>query len=98
MQALKNNKLIQGGVAVAVLALLYWWYSLSGSGAPLVVATPAPSPVSQEILLTLGSLHTITLDPALFADPLFASLVDSSTVLPPQTSGRRNPFAPIGSQ
>lgn len=54
------------------------------------------SPVSQEILATLGNLRTIKLDNSIFSDPLFISLSDFGVNIPPAAAGRRNPFAPVG--
>ncbi|KKW35644.1 hypothetical protein A2852_02005 [Candidatus Adlerbacteria bacterium RIFCSPHIGHO2_01_FULL_54_23] len=95
LSALKNSKIIQWGVIAAVIALGYFWYASSDAG-PLLSIPQAPSPASQEILLTLGNLRQIVLDPSLFEDPIFTSLVDSSTSIPQESVGRRNPFAPIG--
>lgn len=98
LDSLKNSKLVQWGVIAIVIALGYWWYVSSGSSGPLLSTPASPSPASQEILLTLGNLRQITLDPALFEEALFVSLVDSSTAIPQEGVGRRNPFAPIGSR
>lgn len=91
-----KNKWLMGGVAGAlVLALGYYLWSTAGSSA-LLTTTEGTSPLSQEILTTLGQLHTIKLDSAVFRDPVFVSLSDFSATIPPQTAGRRNPFAPVG--
>ena len=98
MDILKNKKLM-GGLAVAVVAALgYYWWS-TGSSTPLLLSSgDGTSPLSQEILATLGQLGSIKLDPAIFTDPVFASLTDFGVTLPPQQAGRRNPFAPVGTQ
>ncbi|MBP6912227.1 MAG: hypothetical protein KBB88_03460 [Candidatus Pacebacteria bacterium] len=54
------------------------------------------SVVADEFLNTLINLHTITLDDAIFSDARFASLVDYTVQLTPQTVGRSNPFTPVG--
>ena len=94
--ALKNSKVITGlVVVVAAGAILYYW---SGSSPTPTVTSAADTQVgSQELLLTLGSLNTIRLDPALFSNPGFTALSDFGVVIPPQPAGRRNPFAPVGS-
>ncbi len=91
-----KNKFVVGGIAgVLVLTLIYYvWTSAENSA--LLTTTDGTSPLSQEILLTLGQLHTIRLDPAVFTDPVFASLSDFGVTIPPQSAGRRNPFAPVG--
>jgi hypothetical protein len=93
---LKNTKLL-GGLAVLVLAggLLYYYYG-STDEVPAVSSESDASVASQELLLTLGGLNTIELNPALFSDPSFTALSDFGVVIPAQPTGRRNPFAPLG--
>lgn len=92
-----KNKRVLGGVAlVAVLFLGYYLWSGAGSDTPLLSDSQGASPLSQELLATLSKLHTIKLDPAVFSDPVFVSLTDFGVTIPPEASGRRNPFAPIG--
>ena len=94
---LKNKQVVGGLIVVLVLALGYYIWT-SQSSTPLLTDSSAQvSPGSQEILQTLGQLHTIKLDPALFTDPVFVSLSDFGVTIPPQNAGRRNPFAPVGS-
>ena len=98
MDIFKNKKLM-GGLAVAVVAALgYYWWSSSATTPLLSSSGDGTSPLSQEILATLGQLGSIKLDPAIFTDPVFASLTDFGVTLPPQQAGRRNPFAPVGTQ
>ena len=84
------------GVVAAVVLGLGWWVWTSSVSSELLTSSEGPSVASQEILATLSKLHTIKLDPALFADPLCVSLSDYGVTIPPQNAGRRNPFAPIG--
>ena len=95
MLALIKKNLIMIVVVVAALAALYYFYSSGGQDALLTTEEP-DSPVSQEILATLGNLRTIKLDSSVFQDPLFLSLSDFGVTIPPATAGRRNPFAPVG--
>jgi hypothetical protein len=61
--------------------------------------TPAADPaIGQDFLGLLLNVKNIKLDGAIFANPAFKSLQDSSIVLIPDgNEGRLNPFAPIGS-
>lgn len=92
---LKNTKLVGGIVALILLALVGYWY-LGSSSAPQASVTQVSSPASQDLLLMLSNLHSLTLNPALFSDPLFTSLSDFGVTIPAQPTGRRNPFAPPG--
>ena len=95
MDILKNKFVVGGVGAVLVLTLAYYLWTSAENGA-LLTTNDGTSPLSQEILITLGQLHTIRLDPAIFTDPVFASLTDFGVTIPPQNAGRRNPFAPVG--
>jgi hypothetical protein len=96
MLALLKKNMVVVGIIIAALAVLYYFYSSSGGGATLTSSAQDESPVSQEILATLGNLRTIKLDNSLFQDTLFLSLSDFGVTIPPAAAGRRNPFAPVG--
>jgi hypothetical protein len=50
-----------------------------------------------QVITILRNLSVIKLDDAVFRNPAFALLTDISISLPPTTDqGRRNPFAPVG--
>lgn len=96
MQLLKNTKMIGGlVVVVGLLAVAYFYWGGGGSATPATVVQDS-SPASQALLSTLSSLHAIKLDPSIFSDPLFTSLTDFGVTIPPQATGRPNPFAPAG--
>ena len=78
------------------LAAIYVYSAyFSGDTEPLL-SEGSGSPASEELLLTLGSLTSLKLNPAVFSDPVFQSLTDFGVTIPPQPFGRRNPFAPPG--
>lgn len=93
---IKKNIVLIGVVAVAAGLLYYFFFMSSGDTALLTSSEDSDSPVSQEILATLGNLRTIKLDNSIFSDPLFISLSDFGVSIPPAAAGRRNPFAPVG--
>ncbi len=95
MNFLKNTY-VQGGLALLAVAWLVYYLFTSAGSAPALTAEGGTSPLSQELLLSLGKLNTITLDPAIFSDPVFISLTHFGVTIPPETAGRRNPFAPVG--
>ncbi|MES2203075.1 MAG: hypothetical protein V4474_02005 [Patescibacteria group bacterium] len=95
---LHNTKLIGALVVILVLCgVAYFYWGSSAPASPVAVAPTEPV-ASQELLTTLGSLRSIQLDPSIFSDPLFVSLSDFGVTIPPEPSGRRNPFAPVGAQ
>jgi hypothetical protein len=93
MDFLKKNMTSIGGVVILILAVYVYFTYFGTSSAPL---TASDNAVSGNLLATLGSLHTIKLDNSIFTNPVFVSLSDFGTTIPPQSSGRGNPFAPIG--
>lgn len=96
MLALIKKNIVIIGIVLAAAAVLYYFYSSGGSSALLTSSAEQESPVSQEVLETLGNLRSIKLDNSIFSDPLFISLSDFGVNIPPAAAGRRNPFAPVG--
>lgn len=84
-------------IGLIVLGGLVWAYFTYFSGSTSEPLTTQDANISGNLLITLGSLHTIRLDNSIFTDPVFLSLSDFGTTIPPQASGRGNPFAPLGS-
>ena len=93
---IKNKWFTEVVVVVVILGIGYYVWSSQGSGPLLTDGSTSVSPQSQEILTTLGQLHTIKLDQTIFTNSVFVSLSDFGVSIPPQTAGRRNPFAPVG--
>lgn len=63
-----------------------------------VSSSTAASP-DQDFLPLLFNVKNIKLDDAIFSDPAFMTLTDSSIILiPEENEGRLNPFAPLGSE
>lgn len=92
----KNKMAIGGGVALLLLIYVYLTYFSGGSSSASLTASDSASPLSADILVTLQSIHSITLDNSIFTDPAFISLSDFGVIIPPENIGRRNPFAPLG--
>jgi hypothetical protein len=97
---LRNKIGLGAGVALILAAGAYFVLSKGGDEALLqsTGSEEITSPVSRELLVILSDLRTVTLDESLFGDEGFRSLVDFGIEIPLQPVGRRNPFAPIGSQ
>lgn len=97
MDFLKKNKTaIGGGIAILLLIYIYLAYFSGGSSSASLTASDSGSPLSTDILVTLQSIHSITLDNTIFTDPVFVSLSDFGVTIPPENVGRRNPFLPVG--
>lgn len=94
MMALLKKNLVPIVIVAAAAGVLYYFFV--GGGETPLLSTDEEAPVSQELVVTLGSLRTIKLDDTVFRDPLFLSLSDFGVTIPPAAAGRRNPFAPVG--
>ena len=107
MPSVLHNKRVLGLIAAFALAafsLLVFGGSSTPHASPaapylsVAPAAPAEAAAGQDLLAALALLRTIRLDTSLFADPLFKSLSDWGKKIPPQPTGRRNPFAPLGAK
>ena len=98
--------------AIALALILVYVFFIKGNGEegnltssadPLgsSASTSAPdqnSSISREFFNVFLNVKRIKLDDAIFSEPSFLSLRDSSIeLIPDGTEGRPNPFAPIGS-
>src|ERR1019366_5287181 len=104
-----RNIIIFAAIAVVFILLYVFFIKPAPQQADLVSSTlpsvgttsgsvPAPgsgnSLNTQDFLTLLLNVNNIKLDDAIFSDPAFAGLHDSSIVLTPDgTQGRPNPFA-----
>lgn len=97
MNFLRNNRTVIGAAVLGVLLIAgYFLFGGSSGGSSLLSSSPAPSNESQQLLATLGDLHSVSLDNTIFKNQIFMSLMDFGTVIPTQPVGRHNPFAAAG--
>ena len=69
----------------------------TGSSASIPTDATSTGSAGDQVVAILRNLSSIQLSDAVFQNPAFAMLTDLSTALPPATNpGRRNPFAPVG--
>lgn len=95
MDFLKQNMVpIVAGILLLGGIYVYMAYFSNTSSATLT-ASDSSAALSQNLLVTLQNLHTIKLDDSIFSEPAFQSLTDFGVVIPQQTPGRSNPFAPL---
>ena len=74
---------------------------VSSTGLSAIPASPTEGNESpdKDFLPLLLSVKNIRLNDAIFSDPSFTALTDSSIeLLPEGNEGRPNPFAPLGSE
>ena len=70
----------------------------TNTGQTAGLGTPSGSSTGSQVVEILRNLTVIKLDDSVFRNPAFNQLSDMTIALPPITNqGRRNPFAPAGS-
>ena len=96
---MKVNPIIALVVVVALAGGAFWYYSSNGtSQTPLSVSGATTQSGAQTRFETLlGKLKPISFDTSIFSNPNFQILVDISTPVQPETTGRPDPFAPFTS-
>lgn len=90
----------------ALLGLGFFGYRLlrGGGAAPkgslstLSGAAGSQAIAGRAFLKTLGSIENLQLDTSIFQEPAYTNLVSFGIELQQQPKGRRNPFAPIGTE
>ena len=92
----QNRNIITGIVILAVLVGGYFLYNNFTNAPPPLIISDSSQQAGQDILNLLASFQTISIDPAVFGSPLFQNLKDYTIILPQESQGRLNPFAPIG--
>ncbi len=100
MSFIRNNLVAIIIFALCIGGFFVYQNNFSSSPSDTRVSTVASStPPGADLLVSLADLRAVNLDPGLFADPVFASLVDFGTVLPqPPSIGRGDPFAPLSGE
>jgi hypothetical protein len=60
-----------------------------------LTSTGTDDAADQSIMTTLLTLQSITLSGAVFSNPAYTTLVDFTTAIVPEPTGRPDPFAPF---
>jgi len=83
-------------IAVLIAAAGLYWYFSSGTGNQAPITSSGSENQAQTQFQTLvGELTPISFDTSIFSDPKFNALVDLTTPVSPEPSGRLDPFAVI---
>ncbi len=92
---LNKNVIIASAVATVLVVAAGYLLFLKPSD-PAVSETEPTSPEEIAFVNLASQLEPLSFDTSIFSDPRFTSLIDIHTVILPETSGRRDPFAPLG--
>ena len=85
-------------IAILIIAAGGYWYFFgqSGNDAPLTTSMGVDATQTQFQVL-VSQLKSISFDSSIFSDPKFTALVDLSTAVSYEPSGRSDPFASFSS-
>jgi len=94
---MKNN--IVTIILVAVVVMIAFWYLTKTDSSTAYLTTDVKTTDSTDAKYIYGMLQKmaqVTLDDSIFSNVVFQNLKDNTASLSVQSSGRNNPFAPIG--
>lgn len=95
MHFTKSNIILSIAAALTFVGAVYYYFFYNkDTGAAVVAASPASNAELDFVNLT-GQISSISFDAHIFSDPRFTRLVDIHTIVVPEASGRRDPFAAV---
>lgn len=95
MNTLKKNKGTLAAIAIFIVAMFL--YNLFIKSETITVPSElSASRIGDDLIKMHEELQAITLDKSVFSSSGYLLLTDFSTVIPPQMTGRPNPFDIIG--
>jgi hypothetical protein len=94
---MKNN--IVTLILVIVVGMIAFWYLTKTDTTPAYLVSDVKTSDSVDakyIYTILQKMAQVTLDDSVFSNPVFKNLKDNTVSFSPQSAGRNNPFAPVG--
>ncbi len=94
---MKSTNAISLSIATLVIFAGGYWYfsSREGNQPPLTSTSSVGAAAQTQFQALVSQLQPITFNTAIFTDTKFTSLVDLTTPVAAETSGRTDPFAPL---
>ncbi len=93
---MKSNTTLVIILTLVIAAGAYWYLSTSsGNQQPLTSSNPTENAAQTQFQSLVSELTPISFNTAIFSDPRFAALIDLTTPISPESSGRLDPFAPV---
>lgn len=92
---MKSSTLLLIIITLSIIAGAYWYVSIRGADQAPLTATASQSATQTQFQALVSKLGTISFRTTIFSDPKFSSLVDLTTPITPEASGRSDPFAPV---
>ncbi|SRR6266481_8250245 len=95
MHITKSNIVLVIVAGLTFIGAVYYYFFYNKDTGPAVEMTAPASAAELDFVNLTGQISSITFNPQIFSDPRFTRLVDIHTVVVPEISGRRDPFADI---
>ncbi len=95
MHLSRNTILILCAAIVLIGAGYYFFFFNNGTGQTVSSDTAIASDAELSFIALVSKLDPITFNTAILSDPRFTSRTDIRTTVVPETTGRKDPFAPI---
>lgn len=91
----KTNTTLIVICTLLVAAGAYWYFFMGSKEQPPLTAVTSGSATQAKFQALVAELQPISFDTRIFSDSRFMALVDLTTPITPETSGRIDPFAPV---
>lgn len=95
MHLTKSNIILAIAAGLTFIAAVYYYFFYNKDTGGAVVATAPASQAELDFVNLAGQIDSISFDQTIFSDPRFMRLVDIHTVVVPEPTGRRDPFATL---
>lgn len=92
---MKSNTIILIIATLIVAAGAYWYFFTGTESAPPLTTTTSGNESEAQFQALVSELQPINFNTSIFTDPRFTALVDITTPITPEPTGRTDPFAPI---
>jgi hypothetical protein len=81
-------------IALVVAGGAYWYFFTGTSEDPTITSSMSETEAQSQFQVLMSALP-VSFETSIFEDPRFQGLVDISTSVTPEPSGRPDPFAPL---
>lgn len=92
---MKPNVITTIVITLIVAAGGYWYFFMGSGNQPPLTESSSQNAAQTQFQTLVSELQPISFNTAIFSNPKFTSLIDLTTPVSPEPSGRLDPFASI---
>lgn len=92
---MKSNTILIGVVTILVAAGAYWYFFTGTGNQPPLSESASMNQAQTQFQMLVSELQPISFNTDIFSDARFNALVDLTTPITPEVTGRLDPFAII---